>query len=375
MTTNREVSIFSTMSALSRKHNAINLGQGFPNFDCDPILKDLVNGYLQKGMNQYCAMPGLLELRTQISNKLKRLYDVDINPESEITITSGATQAIFTIVMSIVNIGDEVLIIDPSFDSYRPTIEIAKAKAISCKLRHPDYTIDWSEFKSKISEKTKLIIINSPQNPTGQTFTKEDMQTLESIVENKELYILSDEVYEHLVYDKQTHETILKYPALYSKSFAVFSFGKTFHTTGWKIGYCIAPPQLTELFRNVHQWNVFSVNTFIQHGLAEYLKDPKSYDGLSNFYQEKRDLFQNLMAQTKLKPIDCKGTYFQLYDYSEISNHDDITFAKNLVINHGVTSIPISPLFENRDQNRVLRFCFAKTKQTLIAAAERLGNL
>jgi methionine transaminase len=368
-------SIFSIISQLADQHEAINLGQGFPSFDCPQELKDLSNHYLQSGKNQYCPMPGLLKLRKVLSEKMEMLYQADIDPESQITITAGATQAIFCSIMALVHPGDEVIIIEPAYDSYKPTILLAGGIPVIYELQAPGYKVDWGAFAQLVTAKTKMIIINTPQNPIGKTLKKEDLLALQEVVLTNDLYLLSDEVYEHLVYDDQLHESALKYPALFKKTICVYSFGKTFHNTGWKMGYCVAPAAIMAAFRDIHQWNVFSVNSFLQFALADFLKNQDHYLSLSKFYQEKRDAFNQALAGSNLKALNCEGTYFQLFDYSQISDLDNLAFSKKLIMDHGVASIPVSSFYTKTNDAKVIRLCFAKTPEILSAAAKKLKTL
>ena len=367
--------IFTVMSKLANDHNAINLSQGFPNFDCDTDLKNRINFHLQNGKNQYAPMSGQPELRKQLAKKIDYLYDAEVSADTEITITAGATQAIFTAITAFVKTGDEVIIVEPAYDSYIPSIKLAGGIPVVYELKAPDFGINWSAFGALICSKTRMIIINSPHNPTGTVLNKEDMLTLQSLVKDTNILILSDEVYEHLIYDGKQHESVLLYPELYKRSLAIYSFGKTFHSTGWKIGYCVAPEYLMKEFRKVHQFNVFSVNSFVQCALADYLVDPKNYITLPDFYQEKRDYLQSLMQQTKLKALPSSGTYFQLYDYSAVSDLTELEFAKELTIKYGVAVIPVAAFYSNKREQKVIRVCFAKTKELLQQAGEHLQKL
>lgn len=367
-----ETSIFSIISKWSSDHGAINLGQGYPNFDCPDSLKEKVAFYLNQGKNQYCPMPGLLSLRKAIALKTNDAYQSQIDPVSEITITAGATQALFNTITALVKKGDEVIIIEPAYDSYRPSIEINGGIAVAYDLEAPSYKIDWKKMEGLISSKTKMIIINTPQNPIGKTLKAEDMVALENLLRNREIFLLSDEVYEHMVYDGQTHESVLKYPELFKRSICVFSFGKSLHATGWKMGYCIAPQNIMEEIRKVHQWNVFSVNSFIQFALADFLENKEHFEGLTPFYQDKRDLFETKMQASRFKSSPSEGTYFQLYDYSAISDLDDKAFTQFLIKEHGVACIPVSAFYGSGRQDKMVRFCFAKTDELLLAAAEKL---
>jgi len=313
---NSGTSIFTKVSKLAKEHNAINLGQGYPNFDCHDDLKALVSKHLNEGKNQYCPMPGLLELRQILAIKAQRMYGKSLNPENEITITAGATQALFTAITAFVNKGDEVVIIEPAYDSYVPSIEMVGGIVVPYVLKAPDYKIDWDEFKKLINPKTRMVIINTPHNPIGKTLSEVDIQNLSAALERTNVILLSDEVYEHLVYDGQEHQSVMRFPDLYRRSLMTYSFGKTFHSTGWKMGYCIGPEDLMKEFRKVHQWNVFCVNSFLQYALAEYLAQPESFLQLPSFYQKKRDFFNDKMKGSSLKSLGCEGTYFQLFDYS-----------------------------------------------------------
>jgi len=366
-------SIFAIMSKLAQENNAVNLGQGFPDYEISSKLKDLVDKYVQQGKNQYAPMPGLLSLRETLSKKYNLSYNCNINPESEITIHTGATQAIFTAIMAFVKRDDEVIIMEPAYDCYLPTIILAEAKPIGIPVTAPDFKIDWNKVKEQISDKTRMIIINNPHNPIGKILVREDMLALQEIVKDKNIIVLSDEVYEHLIYDEMQHQSVLAYPELALQSIAVYSFGKTFHATGWKMGYSIAPDYLMKEMRNVHQWNVFSVNSFLQEALNDFLQDPEEYHKLPSFFQRKRDLFKEALSQSKLRPLHCAGTYFQLYDYSEMSDLSDVEFAKWLVSHHGVATIPISPFYSGKNEAKVVRFCFAKDDRTLLAAADKLS--
>lgn len=372
---NTGTTIFSVMSALAKEHNAINLSQGFPNFDCDPRLQKLVTKYMGLGQNQYAPMPGLPRLRQQIAHKVARLYQNEIDPNTEITITAGATQAIYTAISAFIRPEDQVIIIEPAYDSYRPSVELNKGMAVPYELSAPDYKIDWDHFKKLMNIRTKMIIINTPQNPSASILSAQDMEQLEKLTANTDIIVLSDEVYEHIIFDRETHESVLKYPTLYQRSMAVFSFGKTYHITGWKIGYCIGPPYLMKEFRKVHQFNVFSVNTPMQHALADFLEFPFPYEGLSPFFQKKRNLFAEALESSRFKIIPSAGTYFQLADYSEISDLPDTEFVKQLTIEHGVAAIPVSVFYSSKKQEKVIRFCFAKTDDMLVKAGQLLQNI
>ncbi|MDO9595986.1 MAG: methionine aminotransferase [Lutibacter sp.] len=370
-----KTSIFSIMSGLAAEENALNLSQGFPNFESDLKLIDLVNKAMVNGKNQYAPMPGILSLREAIAEKMFHLYGISYNPETEITITAGATQAIFTAIAATVHKDDEVIIFKPAYDCYEPTIELFGGKSISVQLNPEDFTIDWQKVKGLITDKTKMIIINSPHNPSGRILSNNDMLQLEALLKNTNILLLSDEVYEHIIFDGEKHQSAALFPALAERAFIVASFGKTFHNTGWKVGYCIAPAQLTEEFRKVHQFNVFSVNHPVQIALAEYLKNPKNYLELGSFYQQKRDLFLSLLKDSRFDFIPSKGTYFQLLNFSKITKESDVDFAIKLTKEQKIASIPISVFNEAGLDTKVLRFCFAKTDETLKKAAEILCKI
>lgn len=367
--------IFSIMSKLSNEHNAINLSQGFPNFDSDQKLTDLVSKAMNSGYNHYAPMAGDLELREAIAKKMTLLYNTSYHPETEITVTAGATQAIFTIITTFINPDDEVIIFRPAYDSYEPAITLNGGKAVSIQLEAPHFSVDWNAVKAKVNGRTKMIIINTPHNPSGTVFSKEDMQQLEEITRNTNIIVLSDEVYEHMIFDEEKHQSACLFPDLKSRSFVVASFGKTFHNTGWRVGYCCAPKELMKEFMKVHQFNVYCVHHPTQKGIADYMQEPSHYLDLPAFYQEKRDLFLDLIKDSRFKFIPSKGTYFQVLDYSEITNEYDFDFAKRLTIESGVASIPLSVFNSNNLDNKVLRFCFAKTDDTLRKAAEILNNI
>lgn len=368
-------SIFSVMSSLANTHNAINLSQGFPNFKSDQKLLDLATKAMNSGCNQYAPMAGALELRETISKKIDLLYQTTYHPESEITVTAGATQAIYTIISTFINQNDEVIIFRPAYDCYEPTIALNGGKTISIQLEAPSYEVNWNEVKEKINSNTKMIVINTPQNPSGTVFSKQDMLQLQELVKNTNIIVLSDEVYEHIIFDGEQHQSACLYPQLKERSFIVASFGKTFHNTGWKLGYCCAPKELMKEFQKVHQFNVFCVNHPMQIAIAEHLKTAQNYTELPAFYQQKRDFFLNLIKDSKFKITPSKGTYFQVLNYSEITQENDVEFAKRLTIDHKLASIPMSVFNENEANYKVLRFCFAKTKETLEKAAEIINSI
>ena len=368
--------IFIVMSRLAQEHNAVNMGQGFPDFPMSSTLTDAVCKAMNDGYNQYAHTNGLPLLREAICAQIKRLYHADVNWETEITIVPGASYAIATALSSIINKGDEVIVLEPAYDSYVPNIIVNGGVPVFVSLQYPDYTIDWNEVKKKITAKTGVIIINTPHNPTGSVLEEADIQQLINITQNTNIVLISDEVYEHLVYDGKQHQSIVKFPQLRERSFACFSFGKTYHCTGWKIGYCIAGEMLMKEFRKLHQFNAFSTNTPMQVGLATVLQDePSSSTSLSGFMQQKRDYFRKLMSDTLFTPLPCFGSFFQCYSYANLSNKSDKEMAVDLVENYGVATIPLSAFYHNATDNKVLRFCFAKKESTLQEAAERLCRL
>jgi len=367
--------IFSTMSKLAMEHNAINLSQGFPDFECPQALVTAVNTAMKEGNNQYAPMPGVMRLREMIAEKTEELYGAKYNPETEITVTAGATQAIFTAIAATIREGDEVIIFEPAYDCYEPAIELNGGKTIYLQLQAPDYTINWNEVKKRVNHHTRMIIINSPHNPCGSILTVEDMKTLEKITKNTEIIILADEVYEHIIFDGHRHESMAKYPNLASRSFIISSFGKTFHTTGWKVGYCLAPKELMTEFRKVHQFNVFCVNTPMQYGIAEFLKNKSHYNDLGPFYQAKRDTFNKLLEGSRFSFVASPGTYFQLLSYEQITKEKDADYAIRLIKENGLASIPISVFYHKPIFDNMLRFCFAKRDETLEKAAAILRSI
>lgn len=367
--------IFSVMSALAAEHKAINLSQGFPDYDCSDELKEMVNQAMQQGHNQYAPMPGLLQLRTAIAAKIRSLYQQTINPDTDITITPGGTYAIYTAIATYIHPGDEVIIFEPAYDSYIPNVLVNGGKPVLISLSFPDYRIDWQEVRRKITPRTRMIMVNTPHNPTGSILQEEDMAELEKLVAEHNLLVLSDEVYEHLVFDSARHLSVLRYPAIYKNSFVVFSFGKVFHNTGWKMGYCVAPEHLMKEYRKVHQYLCFSVNTPMQYGLAEFLETPAHYLELPAFYQQKRDYFLELMDGSRFTPLASQGSYFQLMRYDQISSEGDKEFATRLTKEFGVAAIPVSAFYHDGKDDHVVRFCFAKKETTLEQAAARLRNI
>jgi len=369
------VTIFTIMSKLANDHHAINLSQGFPDFDVHPDLLVLVDHYMRTGHNQYAPMQGVQALRERIAEKVLELYHAEYDPESEITVTSGATEALFAAISAVVQQGDEVIVLEPAFDSYVPVIKLNGGIPVYVEYKFPDYRIDWDDVKNALSSKTRLIILNSPHNPTGAVFTDEDITELKTILRDTNVLILSDEVYEHIIFDGIRHESVSRDPELYQRSFVISSFGKTYHTTGWKIGYCLAPAPLSKEFQRVHQFLTFASNTPIQYAYAQFMKNKDVYLSLSAFYQQKRDGFLSLIKNSRFKALPCYGTYFQMLDYSAISDESDVEFSKKLTIEHGVASIPPSVFYHNQVDHKVLRFCFAKKDETLEKAAERLCKI
>jgi methionine aminotransferase len=367
--------IFAVMSALATQHKAVNLGQGFPDFPMSAELVALVNQAMQENFNQYAPMPGWMPLRESIAEKVQALYGTSVNPDSEITITPGGTYAIYTALTTILQPGDEVIVFEPAYDSYIPNIEINGAKAVRINLRFPDYKIDWQQVKQQITDKTKAILINSPHNPTGAVLTEDDIAQLRNIVKGTNISIVSDEVYEHLIFDDLPHLSMLRYPDLLERSFVCFSFGKVYHCTGWKLGYCIAPAALMKEYRKVHQFNCFSCHTPSQVALTSFLKKPDAYLSLGKFLQEKRDHFIELMKQTKFDLLPSNGSYFICGQYKRISEEPDKDIAIRLTKEAGVATIPISVFYQDGKDDHVLRFCFAKKNETLDAAVEKLSRI
>lgn len=368
--------IFTVMSQLAIEHKAINLGQGFPDYAMSPELISLVNKAMIQGHNQYAHTYGVRLLREKIAAKAKKLYEADINPERQITVTPGGTYAIYTSLTSMLQADDEVIVFEPAYDSYIPNIIVNCAKPVLIQLKFPGYSIPWDEVQQKITSRTKAILINSPHNPTGAVLNENDIEQLKKIVHNnKNIFIVSDEVYEHLIFDGIQHHSILRYPELLERSFVCFSFGKTYNCTGWKIGYCIASPGLMKEFRKVHQYNCFSTTSFVQFAFAEFMDNEDAYLSLGKFIQNKRDYFQRLMQQTKFIPIPSHGSFFQCYSYKDISEENDLDFAIRLTKEYGVTTVPVSSFYQSKKDDKVLRFCFAKKEETLKTAAERLQKI
>ncbi len=367
--------IFTVMSQLAVKHQAINLSQGFPDYDCSPDLINLVAQYMKAGHNQYAPMPGLMSLRERISEKQNLLHHTSYDPDTEITVTAGGTQAIFTALACVINQGDEVIIFDPAYDCYAPTVSLLGGIVRAVELAPPIYQINWAVVKSHINERTKMIIINSPNNPTGITLTEDDMTQLIALTQNTNIFILSDEVYEHLIYDDAEHLSVCRYQELKERSFITASFGKLLHTTGWKVGYCLAPASLMAEFRKIHQFQIFSVNTPVQYAIAEYLSNPSSYLELKYFFQTKKDFFSNLLKDTRFDALPCNGSYFQSVQYTRISDESDTALARRLTIDFGVAAIPVSAFYTKSTDYHVLRFCFAKKQETLEKAVVRLSKV
>ena len=364
--------IFTVMSKLAQECGAINLSQGFPDFPIDEGLIELVEKAMRDGHNQYAPMSGLPSLRETIAAKVQRLYGFGFDPETEITVTAGGTQAIFTALSAVVLPGDEVIIVDPAYDCYAPTVELFGGTPVHVRLG-TDMKFDADAVKAAITPRTRMLMINTPHNPAGTILRDSDMKRIADMLRGTDIMLLSDEVYEHLVFDKEQHASVLRYPELRERAFVVFSFGKVFHVTGWKMGYVLAPKELMAEYRKVHQFNVFSVNTPMQHALAAYLKDPVNYEAVSSFYEDKRDRFVIGMRTSRFEPLACEGSYFQLADYSRISDEPDTAFAKRLATEFGVAAIPLSPFYkEPPPGQRIIRFCFAKQDGTLDNAIEKL---
>ena len=367
--------IFSQMSALAQQHDAVNLGQGFPDFDCAPALVDAVATAMRRGLNQYPPMPGVPALREAIAAKTARLYGHAYDPGSEITITAGATQGILTAILALVHPGDEVIVLDPCYDSYEPNIVLAGARAVHVPLQPHSFRPDFERLRAALSARTRALIVNTPHNPSASVWTADDMQALAELLRPTNVIVIADEVYEHMVFDGQRHESVSRHAELAARSLVVSSFGKTFHVTGWKVGHVAAPAALSAEFRKVHQFNVFTVNTPVQHGLAEYLADPAPYLELNAFYQRKRDLFRTGLAATRLALLPAAGTYFQCVDYSAVSELGEEAFCRWLTSEIGVTAIPLSAFYADGREQRLARFCFAKKDDTLERALERLMRL
>jgi methionine transaminase len=367
--------IFTVMSKLAADTEAINLSQGFPDFDCDPALVDAVARHMREGRNQYAPMQGIAALREAIAAKYAELYGVSYDAGSEVTVTSGGTEALFDAVAAVVHPGDEVIVFEPCYDSYVPAVELSGGVPVVVSLRYPDYRVPWNEVRAAVTPRTRLVIINSPHNPTATLLSASDIDELASIADRSDLFVLSDEVYEHIIFDGERHESVARHERLRRRSFIVGSFGKTYHVTGWKVGYVVAPAALSAEFRKVHQFVTFATNTPVQHALAEFLAARRGYPELASFYERKRDLFLELISGSRFKALPSRGTYFQLLDYSSISEAPDMEFAVRLTREHGVASIPTSAFLYKQPPPRALRFCFAKKDETLRLAAARLRAL
>jgi methionine aminotransferase len=369
------VTIFTIMSKLAADHRAINLSQGFPDFHTHPGLIDLVNKAMHNGLNQYAPMQGVAALREHIAQKVQDLYGARVDPHTDITVTSGGTEALYAAITAVVHPGHEVIVIEPAFDSYVPAIQLNQGTPVFIPMTFPGYAIDWERVGAAITPRTSLIILNSPHNPTGTALKADDLAALKTIAARHDLFILSDEVYEHIIFDGRRHESMLRYPELAEKSFVIGSFGKTYHTTGWKIGYCVAPAALSREFQKVHQFLTFASNTPIQHAYAEFMQRRELYTELAAFYQKKRDDFLQMMRASRFTPLPCAGTYFQMMDYSAITQEPDVNFARRMTVEYGVAAIPPSVFHHDRQDHKVLRFCFAKQDQTLQQAAEILCKI
>jgi methionine aminotransferase len=367
--------IFTVMSGLAKEHNAINLSQGFPDFGCSPKLLEFAQKNLMAGFNQYAPMTGAQPLRETISELLQNCYQATYHPETEITITAGATQGIYTSIAAFINKGDEVIVFEPAYDCYIPAIEVHGGVVKPIGLEYPNFTINWTTVKNTITDKTRMIIINSPHNPSGTTLLESDLLELQKLIAGTNIILISDEVYEHMVFDGKPHQSVARFKTLAAQSIIVSSFGKTIHATGWKIGYVAAPKELMIEFRKVHQFLVFCVNHPFQLALAQYLKDESTYKGLHQFYQSKRDYFRNLISTSRFEIEPCTGTYFQLLNYKNITDEKDTDFAIRLTKEKGLASIPLSVFYSNQQQQHLLRFCFAKKEETLEKAAEIICTL
>ena len=368
-------SIFSVMSALAQAHGAVNLGQGFPDYRIDPVLIDLVTEAMRAGHNQYPLSPGVMALREAISAKVLRLYGRAYDPANEVTVTTGATQGLFTAIQALAHAGDEVIVFEPAYDSYIPAIRLAGATPVPLPLTVPGYDIDWTAVRRAVTPRTRMILINTPNNPGTGILSSNDLAQLAAITRGTDIVIVSDEVYEHMVYDGARHESLTRNDELAARSIVIGSFGKTFHATGWKVGYALAPPEITAEIRRVHQFTVFTVNSAVQHGLAGFLGEPARYEGLPAFFTAKRDLLRSALEDTPLDLLPCRGSYFQLATYARVSAEPAAEFAQRLVRDFGVATIPLSAFYQDGTDHRVIRFCFAKRDETILAAAERLRKL
>ena len=367
--------IFTVMSRLAVQHDAVNLGQGFPDFDCDPRLQALVTEAMRAGHNQYAPMTGVKALREAIAAKTARLYGHEYHAEDEITVTAGATQAIMTAILACVHPGDEVIALEPCYDSYLPGVRLAGGVPVLVPLEPGNYALPWDRLRAAVTPRTRLILLNTPHNPSGAVLSAADLDALEALVKGTDILLLADEVYEHILFDGLLHQSLSRRPRLAERAFVISSFGKTFHATGWKIGYCCAPAALTEEFRKVHQFMVFAVSSAVQHAIAAYLADPAPYETLPAFYQAKRDRFRDGLAASRFRLLPCAGTFFQVVDYSRISEETEEQFARRLTTEHGVAAIPLSAFYAKPLERRVVRFCFAKKEATLDLALARLSRV
>jgi len=366
------VTIFTVMTRLANECGAINLSQGFPDFDASPELVALVHGHMREGRNQYAPMQGLMLLRERIAQKTRELYGASYDPATEITVTSGATEALYAAITAVVSPGDEVILFEPAYDSYGPAVALSGGVPVYCRMARPGYGIDWGQVRDAVTPRTRLMVLNSPLNPAGAMLTLDDIRALESIVADSGIFIVSDEVYEHIIFDGRRHESMARHPALAARSFVISSFGKTYHTTGWKVGYCCAPAPLSAEFQKIHQYLTFATSTPVQHAYADFLLDRERYLSVPAFYQAKRDYFLSLIRGSRFRFTPSSGTYFQMLDYSAITDERDTDFARRMTVEHGVAAIPPSVFYHDGDDGRVLRFCFAKKDETLERAAERL---
>jgi methionine aminotransferase len=369
------VSIFSVMTRLANEHGAINLSQGFPDFDCAPELVEAVARHMRAGHNQYAPMAGVQALREALAAKIERLYGRRYDPATEITITSGATEGLFSTITAFVRPGDEVILFQPCYDSYAPAVRLNGGTPVFVTLRFPEYRIDWDEVRRALTPRTRLLLLNSPHNPTGTMVSADDMRELARVLDGRDVVVVGDEVYEHILFDGRRHESLARYPELADRSVVISSFGKTYHTTGWKVGYCAAPQALSAEIQRVHQFVTFSVNAAIQHTYAEVVARDPFAEGLAAFYQEKRDRFLRLIEGSQFRPLPCQGTYFQLLDHSAITTERDTDFALRLLREHGVAAIPTSAFLQGEEPGPVLRFCFAKRDETLERAAAKLRQV
>jgi methionine aminotransferase len=367
--------IFTVMSQLAVQHNAVNLGQGFPDFECDARLQALVTEAMRAGHNQYALMPGVASLREAIARKTARLYGHAYDPGDEITVTAGATQAIMAAIFACVHPGDEVIALEPCYDSYLPSVRLAGGRPVLVALNPGDYAVPWEKVRAAITPRTRLILLNSPHNPSGAVFSTADLDALEDLVRGTDVLLLADEVYEHIIFDGLLHQSLARRTALAERAFVISSFGKTFHTTGWKVGYCCAPRALTVELRKVHQFMVFAVSSAVQHGIAAYLSDPAPYQTLPAFYQQKRDRFRAGLGGSRFKLLPCAGTFFQVVDYSRVSDESEEQFARRLTVDYGVAAIPLAAFYATPLERKVVRFCFAKKEATLDRALKRLAKV